>query len=124
MATKISIPLNKNQQLKLRKVMGGSCRTIEIDKEDLINVLKYIPAPVLIDFDEEQQKILRKALPANKCNIGIIDGKELCNVLRYMPPATGVVRYMPPPGGSVKYMPPPIIVKYMPPAARRTPLKK
>lgn len=120
MAEKIVLKLNKNQLTGLKKNLGGTCDTIEIDREQLTHVLLYMPAPVLMDFDDKQQEVLNKAVPGKKCNYIIIDGNHLCNVLRYMPPHGGVVKYMPPPkGGMLKYMPPPIVVKYMPPALKK-----
>ena len=106
MAEKIVLPLNKNQQATIKKMLGSVCDTIEIEREELTNVLKYIPAPVMIDFDEKQQQLLKKFIPGKQCNFAFIDGNDLCRVLRYMPPPV------------VKYMPPPVVVKYMPPAAK------
>jgi hypothetical protein len=120
MAEKISIQLNKGQQAAIKKAMGSSCEKLEFNKEDLVNRLLYMPAPVMIDFDDQQKQALQKAFPGKKCNYAILDGNELCNVLRYMPPPNGTVKYMPPRPGLVKYMPPPIIVKYMPPAAKKS----
>ena len=117
MAEKIVVPLNKNQQATIKKLLGGACDTLEFDREELTNVLKYMPAPVMIDLDEKQQQVLRKYGQSRQCNFAILDGSDLCRVLRYMPPP--VVKYMPPPGGVVKYMPPPVVVRYMPPPAKR-----
>ncbi len=119
MAEKIVLKLNKNQLDGIKKAFGGVCDTIEIDKDQLTHVLLYMPAPVLMDFDDNQQQLLNRAVPNKKCNYIVIDGNQLCNVLRYMPPRGGVVKYMPPPKGVVKYMPPPIVVKYMAPLAKK-----
>jgi hypothetical protein len=100
-------------------MLGAACDSLEFDLEQLTGVVKYIPSPVMIDFDEQQMKIIKKAIPNKKCNFAILDGSELCNALRYMPPPGGVVKYMPPPNGVLKYMPPPVVVRYMPPPIKK-----
>jgi hypothetical protein len=119
MAEKVVVKLNKNQQAAIKKAVGTVCDSLEFDREDLIHMLMYMPAPVFVDFDEGQLASIKRAVPNSKCNFAVMDGKDLCGVLRYMPPPNSVLKYMPPPKGVVKYMPPPIIVKYMPPAVKK-----
>ena len=90
MADKIIMPLNAAQKAKIKKKLGRVCDTLEIDRSDLINIVRYMPPQICIDFDDKQEKIIRKAFPSKECDFAIIDRGDLGTILLYMPPPTGL----------------------------------
>ncbi len=86
MAEKIVIPLNQLQKAKIKEKFGRVCDTIEVDKTDLINLIRYMSPQICIDFDEKQEQIIKKAFPDKECDFAIIDKNDLGNMIKYMPP--------------------------------------
>jgi hypothetical protein len=86
MAKKIVIPLNQVQKEKIKKKFGRVCDNIEVDKDDLINLIKYMPPKICIDFDEKQEQVIKKNFPDNECDFALIDISNLGTIVRYMSP--------------------------------------
>jgi hypothetical protein len=86
MAERITIHLNPLQKVKIRRKLGRVCDTIEVDSGDLINMIKYQGPEICIDFDEEQEKLVKKAFPDKNCDFALIDKKDLGGIMKYMPP--------------------------------------
>ena len=82
--------MNKAQIEKIRKKFPDAyrpeCNAIEVDPEDLLNIVKYISPQICIDFDDEQEAIIRKVFPRKECDFAIIDSSELLGIMRYLSP--------------------------------------
>ncbi len=88
MARKIVIPLTAAQKAKIKRKLGKVCNTIEVDKEDLINMVRYLSPQICIDFDAKQEEVVKKAFPGKECDFAIIDVSDLGGMVKYMPPPT------------------------------------
>jgi hypothetical protein len=86
MADKVVIRLNPSQKAKIEKKLGRVCDTLEVDKDDLINMVRYVSPQICIDFDDAQEKVVQKAFPGKECDFAIIDKSDLGGIVKYMPP--------------------------------------
>jgi hypothetical protein len=82
----IRVELNQAQKEKIKKVLGRDCDTLEIRKDQLIDVVKYMGPSICIDFDEAQEKLIHEHFPKKECDFAIINRSALGLMVRYMPP--------------------------------------
>lgn len=71
---------------KIRKKLGRVCHTIEVDRDDLLNLIRYQAPQICIDFDEAQEQIVKQEFPEKECDFAIIDRSDLATIVKYMAP--------------------------------------
>ena len=86
MSELIVITLNDMQKAKIKKKLGKVCDTIEVDREQLENATKYMGPQICIDFDDEQEAIIKKAFPEKECDFAVFNGLAFPGGVRYMAP--------------------------------------
>jgi hypothetical protein len=69
---KILVPLTEAQRGKIKKKFRINCDHIEIEREQLPNIVKYISPQICIDFDDAQEAIIQKAFPDKECDYMLV----------------------------------------------------
>jgi hypothetical protein len=86
MAENVRIYLNDSQKEKIKKKFGEVCDYIEVQRDDLLQILRYQGPQICIDFDEKQEEEIKKQFPELGCDFAVIDKSELPSLVKYMPP--------------------------------------
>ena len=90
MTKKVTIRLNQAQMEKIERKLGGfGCDTIEVDRGDLINMIRYQGPQICIDFDTDQEQVIQEVFPNKECDFAVIDKSELPRLMKYMAPPSG-----------------------------------
>jgi len=76
----------------LRK-LGMPCDAIVVDRDALIDMVKYQSPRICIDFDEEQEKLIKEFFPEKECDFAIFHRARVPKIIiLYMPPGPVPIR--------------------------------